>query len=517
MNRAQSRGLGLNLVLPTGNESDVDMTELFAYAVEQPDTSVVCLFVESIRDGAAFLAVAQRARDRGVHVVAAKVGRSDSGAASVSAHTGALAGSDAAYDAAFRRVGIRRARDYDGLHEAADVLARHGPLTGRRLGVICISGAEAASVADRCADLDLELPEPSAATQRHMTDKLKYGRVQNPLDLTGQLFSGDRDLAVDALSAVSKDPAYDAILVCITTLGPDVADWLGPVFQRAQQVSGKPVLVSWWTAGPRTVEAHARLRALDLTVFETTDRALRTVDVVAPPAVPPAGLNIHSGRSRAAVAVPSSVVHSASAAAGLLQGAVPFVPSLVVASADAVADATARLGPPVAVKLATPGLAHKTEAGGVVLGLATPADAVAAYERLAADGDVAVEVQPMVVGGLEVLLGIRRDDTFGATVTVGLGGVWTELFGDVVTELCPVDRATAAAMLGRLRAWPLFTGYRGGPRYDVDALAATVVALSEWASGRAGLRSAELNPLIVLPAGRGVVAVDALVELDATG
>ena len=504
MNRAQSRGLGLNLVLPTGNEIDIDMSELFAYAVEQPDTSVIGLFVESIKDGHRFLQVAQRARERGIHVVAAKVGESDTGAASVAAHTGALAGSDAAYDAAFRRAGIWRVPGYDGLHEAAAILSRHGPLAGRRLGVVCISGAEAASIADDCARLGLELPPPSATTRAHMTDKLKYGRVQNPLDLTGQLFSGDRTLAADALTAVTTDPAYDAILVSITTLGREVASWLGPLLQQAQDASGKPVLVSWWTAGPRTWDAHAHLRSLGLTVFETTYRALETLAAITAPAegTPPAP---HRPGSTVGV-------RTGAEAAALLGPAVSFVESAVVESEAAAIAAWEKYGAPVVVKAAAEGLAHKTELGGVEVDLRTPEEVAAAFRRLARIAP-SVEVQPMLKG-LEVLLGVRRDATFGWTVTVGLGGVWTELFGDAATELCPVDEDTARAMVARLRAARLFAGYRGGPAYDVDALARTVAALSRWAVDQPDVRAAELNPLIVRPGTGGAVAVDALVEFS---
>lgn len=508
MNRAQDRGLGLDLVLPTGNEIDVDMTELFEYSVDQPETKVVALFVESIQDGPRFLAVAERARAQGIHVVAAKVGASDSGAASVAAHTGALAGSDAAYDAAFRRVGIRRVADYDGLHEVAAILSRHGALRGRRIGVVCISGAEAALVSDLCADLKLELPSPSSSTQDQMTDKLKYGAVQNPLDLTGQLFSGDRPLATAAMTAVTTDPAYDAILVSITTLGRNVAEWLGPILKEAQDASDKPVIVSWWTAGQRTYDAHAHLRSLGLTVFDTTYRALAAISAAAPPHRPAPAPTPPATPAPTA----SGTTRTGALAADQFAGAVPMVETVRVTSADEAVAAAKRWNAPIVLKIEADGLAHKSELGGVAVDLRKPEEITTAYERLARLG-ADVVAQP-VVNGLEVLVGVRRDSAFGPTVTVGLGGVWTELFRDSATELCPVSPEQARAMVDGLRAAPLFHGFRGGPHYDVDALAATVASLSRWATERPEVRAAEVNPLFVRPAGQGAVAVDALVELD---
>jgi acetate---CoA ligase (ADP-forming) len=510
MNRAQDRGLGLDLVLPTGNEIDVDMTELFAYAVDQPVTKVVCLFIESIQDGPRFLAVAERARARGIHVVAAKVGISAPGAASVAAHTGALAGTDAAYDAAFRRAGIRRVADYDGLHEVAAILSRHGALAGRRLGVVCISGAEAASVSDMCAELNIALPAPSESTQQVMSDKLKYGAVQNPLDLTGQLFSGDRPLATAAMTAVTTDPAYDAVLVCITSLGRNVAEWLGPILKQAQDTSGKPVIVTWWTAGQRTYDAHAHLRSLGLTVFDTTYRAVAAIAAAMPPYQPDPPMP--SPRPAVPSGRPATVALTGAAAVARLGEAVPFVESIPVASAQDAITAAKRRQAPIVLKVEADGLAHKSELGGVAVDLRQPEEISEAYERLAGLG-LPVVAQP-VVTGLEVLLGVRRDPAFGHTVTVGLGGVWTELFRDVATELCPVSEQQARQMMDRLQAAPLLHGFRGGPGYDIDALAAVVAAVSSWAVRHPGVRAAEVNPLFVRPAGEGALAVDALVELD---
>jgi acyl-CoA synthetase (NDP forming) len=462
-----------------------------------------------------------------VHVVAVKVGASAQGAEAVAAHTAALAGQDAAYDAVFRRLGIHRVRDYDGLHEVAGLLRRHGRLRGRRLGAVCISGAEAAWIADRCGELDLDLPAPSAKTALALAGRLKYGAVENPLDLTGQLFSGDRALGASALKAVCSDPAFDAVLVSVTSLGIDVATWLGPLLADAQRDAGKPLLVSWWLAGERTQLAHDHLRELGLTVFDGTYRALGAIASVAP-ARPgwPGDRPAESGRAAAGDA-PSPIGRgdgpsttrpgggssaTGASAAAQLAGIVPFVPGELVATAGEALAAADRLGYPVVLKLAADGVTHKTEHGGVITGIGSAEALQAAFDRLADVLPPPFELQQMITGGLELLVGAARDAVFGPMLTVGLGGVWTEILRDAVTEVAPVDPAGVTAMLQRLRAARILAGYRGQPAYDVAAVAEIASRLSSWIAANPRVRAVELNPLIVRPG--GAVAVDALIERD---
>lgn len=198
---------------------------------------------------------------------------------------------------------------------------------------------------------------------------------------------------------------------------------------------------------------------------------------------------------------------------------VPFVASVVVDSATAAVAAAASVGYPLVMKLATPGLAHKSDVGGVVTGIVSEAEVRSTYARLAAldtGANVAVdglvELQSMVEGGLEVIVGVHSDAIFGMMVTVGLGGVWTEVLHDVTTEMCPVSPAGVIEMLQRLKSAPLFTGYRGTAAYDLDAVADVVSRLSVWAAEQTDVVSVEFNPLMVRPAGGGVVAVDVLLQ-----
>jgi acetate---CoA ligase (ADP-forming) len=509
LNRAQTHGVGLDLVLPTGNEADIGMTELFEYVIDRGTSQVVCLFVESVRDGERFIRVAERARVAGVHVVAVKVGVSSRGAEAVAAHTAALAGQDAAYDAIFRRLGIHRVRDYDGLHEVAGILQRHGPLRGRRLGAVCISGAEAAWIADRCGELDLDLPAPSAETGQALAGRLQYGAVENPLDLTGQLFSGDRGLAASALKAVCSDPAFDAVLVSVTSLGIDVATWLGPLLADAQRDSDTPLFVSWWLAGERTQLAHDHLRELGLTVFDGTYRALDAIASVAPARSGWPRDRFADGPSDEPGSLPS---RTGAAAAAQLEGIVPFVPGELVETAEEALAASARVGYPVVLKLAADGVAHKTERGGVIVGIDSDEAMRAAFVRLTSVLPPPFELQQMITGGLELLVGAARDEVFGPMLTIGLGGVWTEILRDSVTEAAPVDAAAVIAMLQRLKAAPILAGYRGEPPYDVASVADIASRLGSWMVANPQVRAVELNPLIVRA--DSAVAVDALIELN---
>lgn len=520
LNRAQTHGVGLDLVLPTGNEADIGMTELFEYVVDRGTSQVICLFVESVRDGERFIRVAERARMAGVQMVAVKVGASAQGAEAVAAHTAALAGHDAAYNAVFRRLGIHRVRDYDGLHEVAGLLQRHGPLCGRRLGAVCISGAEAAWIADRCGELDLDLPAPSAATALALAGRLKYGAVENPLDLTGQLFSGDRALGASALKAVCSDSAFDAVLVSVTSLGIDVATWLGPLLADAQRDSGKPLFVSWWLAGERTQLAHDHLRELGLTVFDGTYRALDAIASAAPARSgwpgdhSAAGRPAESGGALDAAGPGGAPSTTGSSAAAQLEGIVPFVPGELVATAGEALAAAQRLGYPVVLKLAADGVTHKTEHGGVVTGIGSEKALRAAFAQLTKVLPPPFELQQMVTDGLELLVGAARDAVFGPMLTVGLGGVWTEILRDAVTEVAPVDAAGVIAMLQRLKAARILAGYRGQSAYDVASVAEIASRLSSWIAANPRVQAVELNPLVVRA--DGAVAVDALIERDSS-
>jgi acyl-CoA synthetase (NDP forming) len=512
LNRAQQRGVGLNLILTTGNELDVDMTDLFEYAVGRRETKVVCLVVETIRRGARFLDVARDARARGIELLAMKVGTSEEGSRAVSAHTGALAGTDEAYDAAFRSVGIVRVDHYDSLSEAALILERLGRRPGRRLGVVSISGGEAAWISDKCADVGLELPPLSEPTREALEGKLRFGALRNPLDLTGQLFSGDAELGVTALRAVAADPVLDLLLVAITSLGPEVASWLGPMISQASRETRKPIMVVWWTAGSRTLQAHHLLEEQGLIVFESSYRALAAIAAASGIPMRPYTRNRHP---RASAAPSEHRILTGTLAEAWFGTGIPMAPSALVSTIDDAKAAASDFGFPVAMKLMLPGVAHKTEMRAVRLDIATTdqlernwhdlVSLVPGLER------PRIQLQPMLKG-IEVLVGGRRDDVFGPLVTVAAGGILAELVQDIACELAPVTAEQARCIIKQLKTAPLLFGYRGSAACDVDALAKTIAAFSARFAESDAL-AAELNPVLVGELGHGAIAVDALVEV----
>ena len=514
-NRAQAAGVGIDFVLPSGNELDVTLTELLDYLIEDGTSRAICLFVETIQEGRHFIDVARRAREHGISLFALKVGRSAAATEAVVAHTGAIVGEDDVYQAALDAAGIVRVRDLDALHEAALIVSRHGPLRRANVAVVCVSGGEAALLADDCSQAGLNLPRPSPSTRKAISQRLRYGTVNNPLDLTGQLFSGDTGLAHEALLELVHDRRFDVVFVAIPTLGENVAAWLGPVLAQVAAATPKPVVVGWWSAGAANSGAFDVLKACGVTVLAAPYRAIGAIAAAAAAGRPIPHLIGWRGR----LGKPQDrQIHpyTGAVARRLFARTIRFAASLEVESNASARLAARRIGYPVVAKLAIQGMAHKSELGAVVVGITSENGlnrAIAHLTSVAIDRDpVPMEIQRHIAG-VEFIVGSRWDRTFGPTVTVGAGGVLAELHNDAITCLAPVSMRDAVLMLRKLRIAPLFKGYRGAAGVNLRSLAKLVSDFSKVVARLGpGVVASELNPVIVPADGSDAVAVDVLVE-----
>lgn len=516
---AQERGLAIGTFITTGNEADVEFGEGLTALADDPDVNVIMAYIEGVRDSATLIEGLERARRNGKPVLMLKVGRTGAGAKAAASHTASLAGEDRVYEAIFRSHGVHRARSTEELLDIAVAVTGVSRLpTGNRLGVVTISGGMGAQIADAASDAGLLLPPPSAEAQAKLKALCPPGSPLNPVDVTAQL-STDPHLLGRSLRILIETGEYDAVLAFFGVYAsvPSLAAiFLEDLAALRADHPDIPIVLSV-ICDRAEAKRYAEAGYL---IYEEPARAIHALAALprfaaafsrAAPSTPPLDMpRIHAG----------AAYSEAEAKVLLAQAGIPAPAERSVSSVDEVGAAAASLRMPIVLKVLSREILHKTDVGGVQLGLSSPEDAAAA--AVAMDARVA-ELAPdarregfllseMVAGGVELILGTRRDPLFGPLVMVGLGGVTAELFQDVSIRLAPVDEAVALDMLRELRAFPLLEGWRGAPPADVAAAARAVSILSRLAAANADtVDTIEVNPLRVLDRGNGVVALDAVI------
>jgi acetyltransferase len=513
----RERSLGVAKFLSIGNQSDLGFTECLAWLADDPDTRVVGLFVEGIRDGRAFVAAARRLA-RAKPVVALKGGRAEAGRRAAGSHTGSLAGAWETYRAAFAEAGIVVVEETEELFDAMVTLEAHGnrPPRDAAVAVLTISGGPSVVAADAAEAVGLRVPalpeERRRALRAHLPD---FGADGNPVDMTPQMepagFGPSVRLVLEApevSGAVAIDIGLDL---------PAYADAL----VAAQAATGKPVVA----CTVDTPDMDRRLRAAGIPLVPGPERAVRayralvrhgelrrrveTASVDRPPPTLPAGLVARLGAARGPLG-------HADARALLEAYGVLFPRERIVATSEEALSAAGEIGYPLVVKTARPDVLHRTEAGGVILGVGDDralARAVRALEARVGPGPLLVQEE--VAQGLELLVGGRRDPSFGPTVLIGLGGVLAELLRDVSIGLAPLAPDTARAMLAEGRRAALLQGFRGAAAVDERALAGVLVGIGDLLLDHAAVVELDVNPLIA--SGGRLVAVDALVLANLEG
>ena len=545
--------VGFSRIISCGSEVVLDICDYLAYCLDDPETSSVILFVEGFKRPERFLALADRALDLGKPIMAVKVGRSAQAQAAAIAHTGSLAGEARVTDAALDAAGVIRCRDLDELLETAElveVLRRTGRRVGRgRTGVVTVSTGEGSLIADMAPATGIDLPPiPEAARSQILATLPTMGYVGNPLDPWG---AADPAKAYHAaFESMAGSGAYDVLVLVhdfpyrsapseVATANDVMLQLLAATRDRPEILpvyvsltSGEPppetkaVLDTMGDGAPLLRGALEAFRAIG--GLATWERRRERRQAYGPwrPAWPDLAADRGSFGSDLSPLEPRMDGHGRRSTAlaeleslELVRAAgVRTIDVASAADADEAVVAARRFGGPVALKLDASGLAHKTDVGGVALGLVGAEVVREAADVLLESGRRrglmlrGLEVQPMAAPGLELLLGVRRDPLFGPVVVVGLGGTLTEILDDVAIRLAPVDAAEADAMLDELRGARLLAGVRGGAAVDRDAVASMVVALGRLVVERTDVLEVDLNPVIASPT--GAVAVDALVVLE---
>jgi acetate---CoA ligase (ADP-forming) len=521
-NRGKAAGIGFSYVISTGNEADLNMADFLDYMVEDPITSVVMLFCEAVRNGPSFIAALDKARRLGKPVIAIKVGRSAAGSRASASHTASLSGSYTAYHAIFQRYGVIEAEDADEAVAIAGVLVSCPLPKGRRVGIITPSGGGGVWMADALSAAGLIVPPLSARMQETLRSVMpSYGAPANPVDVTAQ-GSQTGPATMTAMEKLAESDEIDS-LVLITSLTSVTRVSLDAERVRATAARcGKPMTVWTYTLPSEFGRAaaancglfvHSDLRNVGVAMGRLADYAEALARPI--PALPATidAVPIMAGSSM--------VLPEYAAKQALAEFLPPSAEALASTAAEAV-DAATRLGFPVALKVQSPDLPHKTEAGGVCLHLADATAVRSAYDAIMRDvlvhkPDARIEgvvVQRMAPKGHELVIGMINDPTFGPLMMVGFGGLTVELFGDVAHAPAPVDVAEAERMIRSLRSAPLLAGFRGSKPIDLAPVASLIARLSEAALAH-GERIAEMefNPVILHADGSGLTIADALVTL----
>lgn len=517
-------------VLASGNSCDVDVADLVHYLAEDPDCKAIACVFEGMQQPQRMLAAAAHAQRQGKPLVVFKVATGEQGATAALSHTGSLAGSNAAWQAAFERCGAVVLEDFEALVETTTFFAKAPPPRAEGVAVISTSGGASIMAADKAEVRGVPLPQPAAAAHAVLEQHIpEFGSCRNPCDVTAQVIANPASLAACA-TALMEDPAFGAIVM------PHSWAYEGAV-PRMQLLGdlallhGKPACAVWvsqWGAAPGVAECErhpgvALFRSMDscFAALAAWHRAARRAAAPAAPAAPAVRLSPSGAAGQAAAliaqAARDTLTERESKAVLALYG-IPVVEETVATDADEAVRAAAAAQGPVVLKVESPDIPHKTEAGAIRLGVQGEAavreafhQVLAGARRYAPDALIhGVLVQPMVPAGAEMMAGVRVDPQFGPLLVAGLGGVMVELLKDTAVRLAPLQPLDALDMLASLRGQALLDGFRGAQPVDRALLADVMVRLSEFASDQQQvLAEVDINPLIC--AGDRVVAVDALI------
>ena len=529
LTRAVEEGIGLSHIISTGNEADLDFCDFARYLLDDDAVKVIAGFVEGFKDARKLVEVAKLAAERNKPIVLIKIGRSNLGTQAARSHTAALTGMDERYDAMFAQYGIIRVQDYDELLEVSQLLAHSPKPVQPGIAVVSHSGGVSSLTADMCGQAGLDLPPLTDQARDGINGILKgFGWAANPSDVTG--FANSESFP-DIMVHMTSQPNIGCLVVA--SAGAD-AQAEQVIAHRDESLKQGKGVAFFWTGTRGATSGLTMLKEASIPIFYVPDKLAMGLSALQ---------NYHSWRDlrlsqgfadkqamsqqqtqalaglRPQVGTTGSALSEHQSKQLIHAWGVPTTREILAASNAEAVDAAGTIGYPVVLKVDSPDILHKTEAGVVRLGLQNPEQVAAAYNEImsnarahAPTGTIdGVLVQEMVAGGIEVIVGVSYDDQLGPVLLYGTGGVMVEVYNDVALRLCPINLEEAQEMIGQVKGALLLQGFRGSPKGDVAALAGTLVQVSQLAANLEGqLSELDINPLIVLPEGQGVKAVDAL-------
>jgi len=523
VNLAEAQGVGFRVCVSSGNETDIDMPQFLSAFLDDPGTSLAFAYLEGTPDARRLLDVGRKSLETGKPVLIWKAGTTEAGVKAAASHTANMTGSYDLYRAALRQAGLIEVDDVEPIVDIAKLFAQGRLPKGNAVGVLSISGGSGVVYADAAVRGGLTLPPFSDATITALRKIVPwFGSPENPADVTAN-FVNNMDLLAEALAIVVEDPRLDQLSILLASISGNSAQRMAEGIAAVARKTDKPIHVAWSGRHAKSPEALKALTEAGVPFITTPVRLARAAAALArfaadqrrilprraPEVRMPAGLELPAG---------AVTLNEAESKAVLAAFGISTPKEVFVADGADTAAAVSDLEPPFAVKVVSRDIAHKTEAGGVKLGVAREglADAVRLVTANSAAAVPGAKIDGVLVSemaqGTEVLIGVINDEAFGPMVALGLGGVLTEVLKDVTYRVAPFEIGTAREMIAELRGAKLFDGYRGKPAADKEALARTLVAASQMAAALAPrLKELDINPVFVGPA--GVAAADALVVL----
>lgn len=527
LSRAVGRGVGYSYIVSTGNEADLEGPDFARYLLDDDDTKVIAMFIEGFKDARKFLEVARLAAERGKPIVAVKIGRSDLGMRAARSHTAALTGVDEVYDAAFEQYGVVRVHDWDKLLEVAHLLSVGKSPANRGISLVSHSGGVCSLTADNLGDAGLELPELSDPARDAINDILEgFGWAANPADITGH---ASRDTVLPIMEHMISEPDVGTLVVASSASDAqaqhvidvrDRHDKLVTFLYTGNELGASTGLDHLKDAGVPVFHSPENLASAlrKFHDYHSWRQSRQDSDFSGARA-------ISDGQSSCANTLSSkdeATLSEHEAKHLIAQWGVPIVTERLATSEDEAVDAAREIGYPVVVKVNSPDILHKTEAGALRVGIIDDEAVRAAYREVVANARShspgaridGVLVGEMVQDATEVIVGVTYDPQLGPVLLFGMGGILVEVMRDVALRVCPISKLDAEEMVAQVRGAMLLHGFRGQPKADVGALVQTLVQVSDLAVHLEGIiEELDINPLAVLPEGRGVKALDALVTL----
>jgi acyl-CoA synthetase (NDP forming) len=520
MRNMADRGLGVSRFIATGNEADVDVADGIAALAQDPATRIILCCMETCRHAGRLIEALAMARRQHKPVIVLKIGATEQGQAAAASHTGALTGSDAVFDAVFRRHGVLRVRSFEELLDVGHATALLGTQrlpTTHAVTLVAASGGFGIMMADAMVEAGMRLPQLADTTKALIREAVPTAGTNNPVDASAQM-SARPDILLKMLTALQNDAGGSTLvlMLALSLYNPRLRDVYLEALAKIRASHPERLLVIISQGPP---DAVAAINALGIPVFRSIPAAatgLAGLVRLGQLASLPEASGYDGPVDKVDPAVFRNEFHAkqALAAAGI---SVPR--EEVVQSADEAVRSARATGYPVVLKIASEDIAHKTEIGGVALNLQEDDAVRQAFARVTANArqhapDARIDgvlVAPMVSNGVELIAGVSSDPVFGPVVMVGFGGIYAEILKDVAVQVAPVSEDEALRMIRGLRMFPLLDGARGQPKADVAAAARTVARLSEFACRHAGdVAEIDMNPILVKPEGEGVLVLDAL-------
>lgn len=527
---ADEEGLGFRHFITTGNECGISTLELIEHFIDDPRTRIIAAYMEGLKDAQRIPEIGSKALAAGKPLLVWKAGNSEAGARAVASHTANLSGSAALYRAAFRQAGAVEVSDVAELADYAKALLPGRLPSGNRVAVVTTSGGAGIVMADHYSLAGMQIPRLTDASLARLRELLpSFAALDNPIDTTAGLID-QPELLREALAVIAADPNVDVLSLACAALSGKVGMHIAEAVCAVQSATDKPLLLAWNAPPDLARDAYALVDRAGIPRFRTPVRCARALSALCQYA--DARRRFAAGRAeqplvierpglREALRVRRADLTEFEAKRVLMHYGVPVTRESLATSREQALRLAEEIGYPLAMKVQSAAIPHKTEAGGVRLGLADGAAVAAAWDEILAnarhhaplariDG---ILVQEQVCGATEVILGINNDPLFGPAIMFGLGGIFAEVMKDVSLRLAPVTRTEALAMIREIRSFPLLDGARGRPKADVEALADALVRLSALALDLRGeVAELDINPLFVFAAGQGVKAGDALIR-----